>query len=91
MDEFLKYFSRYLPKIDGDLFENIFESIILDDVVHIGIAMGTPGDKKEISKVVKREIQQPVEQEQPSFPAPTSNLPLQQPVPGNSIIIILNE
>lgn len=53
-----------------------------DDVAHIGIAMGTPGDKTNIGKVVKAELQQQTEQEQQGFTLPLTNIPFRQPQPG---------
>lgn len=44
--------------------------------------MGTPGDKTNIEKVVKTELQQQAEQEQQGFSLPVTDLPSQQPVPG---------
>lgn len=53
-----------------------------DDVAHIGIAMGTPGDKTNIGKVVKTEPQLQPEQEQQSYSLPATELTFQQSLPG---------
>lgn len=44
--------------------------------------MGTPGDKKNIGKVVKRELQQQIDQDQQSFSLPVANIPFQQQQSG---------
>lgn len=61
-----------------------------DDVAHIGIAMGTPGDKTNIGKVVKTELQQQTEQEQQGFSLPVTDLPVQQALPGIYFSILRN-
>lgn len=44
--------------------------------------MGTPGDKTNIGKVVKAELQQQIEQEQQAFSLPVTNIPFRQSQPG---------
>lgn len=51
--------------------------------------MGTPGDKTNIGKVVKAELQQQTEQEQQGFSLPVTNLPFQQPQAGMSLILFI--
>ncbi|KAG5881134.1 hypothetical protein JTB14_020837 [Gonioctena quinquepunctata] len=50
-------------------------SSVPDDVAPIAIAMGTPGDKASIEKVVKTESQSPLEQQPPPTPPPPLPLP----------------
>lgn len=57
---------------------NRFVFFVVDDVVHIAIAMGTPGDKAEIGKVVKTELQTQLDPDQLILPSTTTE---QSPVP----------
>lgn len=54
----------------------------VDDVAHIGIAMGTPGDKTNIGKVVETKLHQQTEQEQQGISLPGTDLSFQHQPPG---------